>query len=94
LPGHRTFVQVFDFVHNEMGIPHELIHKFPLIFTRRLVLLKPRHFYLKKLGRDQYDPKLPHYVPLFAFYGIEDNEFCDKYARTTVNDFNLFCKTL
>jgi hypothetical protein len=88
------FVKVFDLVHNEMKIPHQLIAKHPLVFTRRPQLIKPRHLYLKTLARDQYDPKLPLYVPLFAFYGIPDEQFCDKYARTTVSDFNLFCKTL
>ena len=91
---HRTSVKVFDLVHNEMKIPHELIAKQPEVLDWKMRYIEERHLYLKKLGRDQYDPKLPLYVPLSAFYILEDNEFCEKYAKTSVKDFNLFMKTI
>lgn len=91
---HRMAVKIFDYVHNEMKIPHELIARFPIILDIRLHFIEWRHLYLKKLGRDQYNPKEPLYVPLTAFYELEDNEFCEKYAKTSVNDFNLFLKTI
>lgn len=77
-----------------MGIPHELIVKSPKIFRRRLPLIKGRHQYLKTLDRVQYDPTKPLYVPLSAFYEIDDSLFCLKYAKTSVNDFNAFLKSL
>ena len=88
------FVKIFDLIHNEMKIPHELICKYPDVFNRRYPLIESRHQYLKAIGRDQYDPKQPLYVPLSAFYLLEDDEFCDKYAKTNVQDFNSFLKTL
>ena len=91
---HRVAIKVFDYVHNEMKIPHELIARYPMILDRRLHLIDWRHSYLKKLGRDQYDPKKPLYVPLSAFFKLEDNEFCEKYAKTSVHEFNLFLKTV
>lgn len=87
-------LMIFDFVHNQMGLSHEQIAKFPKIFLRRLRLIRPRHFYLKTLNRAQYDPTLPLYVPLSAFYEIDDAEFCLQYAKTSVNDYNLFLKSI
>ena len=87
-------VKIFDLIHNEMKIPHELIAKQPNIFESKILSIKFRHEYLKRLGRDQYDPKKPLYVPLSAFNDLEDNEFCEKYAKTSVRDFNLFMKSI
>lgn len=84
----------FDYVHNTMKISHEQIIKFPLILKRRVSLIRGRHLYLEFLNRNQYDPTKPLYVPLNAFYGIDDSEFCQNYAKTSVNDFNQFLKTI
>ncbi|UXI21400.1 Down syndrome cell adhesion molecule-like protein 1 [Sarcoptes scabiei] len=87
-------MQTFNYVHNEMKIPLDLIVKFPMILIRRQALVRERHLYLKALKRDQFDPKKPLYVPLKAFYQVDDAEFCLKYCKTSVNDFNEFLKTL
>lgn len=87
-------VRTFDFVHNEMRIPHEIIAKYPAILNRRVSLVRQRHKYLETLNRHQYDPCKPLFVPLSAFYVIDDAEFCSKYAKTSVNDFNAFLKTI
>lgn len=94
ISGHKDLLLSFDYVHNTMKISHEQIIKFPLILQRRANLIKGRHLYLKLLHRDQYDPTRPLYVPLSAFYAIDDAEFCLTYAKTSVNDFNQFLKTL
>ncbi|XP_054158875.1 transcription termination factor 3, mitochondrial-like [Oppia nitens] len=91
---HRIVIKVFDLVHNDMMISHELLTKFPQILMKFRQSIESRHLYLKRLGRAQYDPTKPLYVPLTAFYELEDNEFADKYAKTSVNDFNCFCKSL
>lgn len=77
-----------------MGIPHQLITQFPQIFSRRISQTRPRHLYLKTLNRAQYDPTKELYVPLSAFFAIDDGVFCLKYAKTSVSDFNAFLKTL
>lgn len=92
--GHEDYVRVFDYVHHDMGISHELIVKSPRIFRRRLQLIQGRHQYLKTLDRAQYDPTKPLFVPLSAFYEIDDALFCLKYAKTSVKDFNAFLKSL
>lgn len=86
--------KTFNYVHNQMGIPHDLIVKFPSILNCRKRPIIERNLYLKFLNRAQYDPKIPLYVPLSAFYSIDDSRFCFKYAKTSVNDYNVFLKTL
>lgn len=93
-PGKEDMIRTFEFVHNEMQIPQERICLFPKILLRRVKLVKPRHLYLKMLNRDQYDPVRPLYVPLSAFYELDDGQFCLQYAHTSANDYNEFLKTL
>ena len=92
--GHQNMVSVFDLVHHDMSFSHQMIVNYPLIFTRRVRLIKTRHLYLQTLDRAQYDPCKPLYVPLSAFYLLDDATFCLKYAKTSVNDYNAFLKTL
>lgn len=92
--GHRALMRVFDYVHQEMAISHELIAKTAGIFSVRLPRIEYRHKYLKFLGRAQYDPTKPLYVPLSAFFEVDDATFCLKYAKTSVHDLNAFLKTL
>lgn len=84
----------FDYVHNTMRIPLEHIVNFPMILKKRIRFIAERHQYLKLLKRDQYDPTKPLYVPLSAFYELEDSDFCLLYAKTSVCDYNQFLKTL
>lgn len=92
--GHQNAVRIFDYVHNTMGFTHEVISKHAQILNQRMFLIKQRHEYLKSMKRDQYDPCKPLYVPLNAFYQLADADFCLKYCKTTVSDFNNFLKTL
>ena len=89
----RCLIPTFDLLHNEMKIPHELIVKFPETLSLYARHIKPKHLYLQKLKRDQYDPIKPGYVPLSAFC-LPDDEFCDKVAKTCVQDLNAFLKSL
>uniref|UniRef100_A0A8D0H2I0 Transcription termination factor 3, mitochondrial n=1 Tax=Sphenodon punctatus TaxID=8508 RepID=A0A8D0H2I0_SPHPU len=53
----RKLTEVFDYVHNVMGIPHHIFAHFPQVFNSKLLRIKERHMFLKFLGRAQYDPK-------------------------------------
>jgi len=91
---HYSIVNTFDYVHNQMGMPHERLVKTPEILMSPKKDIEQRHSYLKVLNRAQYDPTKPLYVPLTAFYELDDALFCIKYAKTSANDFNTFLKTL
>ncbi|XP_076329993.1 mitochondrial transcription termination factor 3, partial [Tachypleus tridentatus] len=84
----------FDLIHNTMNIPHKQILRYPGVLLKREFLVRQRHLFLEKLGRAQYNPNEPQYVPLKALVAGTDAEFCNKYAKTSLHIFNEFLKTL
>ncbi|XP_078608678.1 transcription termination factor 3, mitochondrial-like [Branchiostoma floridae x Branchiostoma japonicum] len=87
-------ITVFDYVHNEMGIPHHIIVCSPQVFNSRRRQLSERHQFLQKLGRAQYDPALPGYIPLDKLYKLPDTVFCTQLAKVTIQEYQDFLKTL
>lgn len=89
-----SIVNCFDYAHNEMKLPHEIIVQQPEILTCRLQRLKPRHMFLVTLGRAQYDPTKPMYISLKSLVSHSDAEFCTTVAKTPVETYNMFLKSL
>lgn len=83
-----------DLLHNQMGLSHEMITLFPNLINGPRVDMKERFLYLKKLKRNQFNPKLPLYVPPSALYNGTDEEFCRNHAKTSLEDYKLFLKSL
>ncbi|XP_070798208.1 transcription termination factor 3, mitochondrial [Pituophis catenifer annectens] len=92
--GKKKLTQVFDYVHNVMGISHKLMVHFPQIFNAKLLRIKERHLFLKFLGRAQYDPEQPSYISLEKLIAMPDDVFCAEVAKAEVTDFENFLKTL
>ncbi|XP_059048902.1 transcription termination factor 3, mitochondrial [Achroia grisella] len=90
----KVLLERFHYIHNIMNIPHETILKSPGVILCRNFKLKQRHLFLEKLGRAQYNPNKENYVPIIALAEGTDLEFCNKYAKTNISDFNIFLKTL
>ncbi|KAM5158455.1 transcription termination factor 3, mitochondrial isoform 1-T2 [Mantella aurantiaca] len=90
----KRLTQTFDYVHNTMEIPHNLITKFPQIFNSSLVKIKERHAFLSLLGRAIYDPTQPNYVSLETVAALPDDIFCKEVAKASVQDFDNFRKTM
>ncbi|XP_048363444.1 transcription termination factor 3, mitochondrial [Sphaerodactylus townsendi] len=90
----RKLTHTFDFLHNMMGIPHGVIVHFPQVFNSSLLRIKERHLFLKFLGRAQYDPKQPSYVALDKLVSLSNDIFCVEVAKTSIQDFHTFLKTL
>ncbi|KAL4704061.1 hypothetical protein ACJJTC_001983 [Scirpophaga incertulas] len=84
----------FKYIHNVMNIDHSSILRHPGVLLSRNFRVKQRHLYLKKLGRDQYDPKKANYIPLIALAEGTDIDFCKVYAKCDIYAFNTFLKTL
>ncbi|XP_011556216.3 transcription termination factor 3, mitochondrial [Plutella xylostella] len=84
----------FNLIHNELGISHKTILQYPQILECRKFRIKQRHSFLEKLGRAQYDPTKENFVPIMALAEGTDTDFCKKYAKCSVSDYNLFLKTL
>nr|XP_056709982.1 transcription termination factor 3, mitochondrial [Euleptes europaea] len=90
----RKLTETFDYLHNMMGIPHSIIVHFPQVFNSKLLRIKERHLFLKFLGRAQYDPKEPSYIALDRLAAMPDEAFCAEMAKTSLQDFQSFLKTL
>ncbi|KGL73192.1 hypothetical protein N309_14694 [Tinamus guttatus] len=86
--------KIFDYLHNVMGIPHNLLTQFPQVFNSRLLRIKERHLFLKFLGRAQYDPAQPSYISLHQLVSLPDEVFCTEIAKASMQDFEKFLKTL
>lgn len=89
-----NIVDAFTYLHQEAGLSHAQIVQFPAILRTRECIYKPRHQFLVHLGRAQFDPKEPNYVSLKALVTGTDAVFCENVAKTTVDKYNEFLKTL
>jgi len=87
-------LSIFNYLHNTMGIPHEIILECPESLMTRLFKFQQRHQYLERLGKARYDPLKPGFVSLEMLAKLSDAEFCSKVAKTPIEDFNDFLKTL
>ena len=41
----------------QVGLPHELLAKFPSVLLAHRITVRDRHRFLEKLGNNQYDPR-------------------------------------
>jgi len=89
-----TLQSSFDMCHRTMGLSHETILQNPFILTKKSLFIKSRHLFLKKLGRDQYNPKKPNYVSPKVFCEENDADFCELGARVPVELYNKFLMTI
>ncbi|XP_074941554.1 transcription termination factor 3, mitochondrial isoform X2 [Phalacrocorax aristotelis] len=86
--------QTFDYLHNIMGIPHNMLTHFPQVFNSKLLRIRERHMFLTFLGRAQYDPAQPSYISLDQLVSLPDEVFCTVVAKASMQDFEKFLKTL
>lgn len=87
-------LQRFNYVHNTMNISHDRIVLEPQVMTSRLFRIQQRHEYLKYLNRAQYDPTKPNYISLLKLISGTDSDFCLNIAKTSVEMFNSYLKTV
>jgi mTERF domain-containing protein len=73
---------------------HTTILKFPSVLTTRDFRLKQRHEFLRHLNHDQYDPKMPNYISPLDLIRDTDANFATHVAKSSVDLFNQFCKTM
>nr|XP_057902817.1 transcription termination factor 3, mitochondrial [Doryrhamphus excisus] len=90
----RKLTQIFDFLHNTMKVPHQLITKFPQVLNSKFLRIQERHLFLQYLGKAQYDPAQPNYISLHRLVSLPDETFCNQVALASRKDFALFQKTL
>ncbi|OAD60847.1 mTERF domain-containing protein 1, mitochondrial, partial [Eufriesea mexicana] len=87
-------VKTFDYLHNDMKLSHDIISHNAKVLQCRKSRLERRHRFLVELKRNQYDPTKPLYVsPLNLVIG-SDIDFCDKIAKSSLDIYNNFIKSL
>ncbi|KAF2899919.1 hypothetical protein ILUMI_06258 [Ignelater luminosus] len=94
MKGRDHILKTFEFIHKNMNMPLERIAEFPEVLTCREFKIKQRYTFLEKLGRIQFNPRKPNYVSLLSLVSGSDAEFCDKVAKSSVQAYNTFLKTL
>lgn len=94
LSSRNKIVTAFTYLHHEVGLSHAQLIQFPTVLRTRECIYKPRHQFLVKLGRAQFDPKEPNYVSPQALVVGSDVVFCENVAKTSVDTYNAFLKTI
>ncbi|XP_001653246.2 transcription termination factor 3, mitochondrial [Aedes aegypti] len=84
----------FDYVHRRMQVPHREILKTPEILESRDHRIKQRHGFLKFLGKAQYDPQKDLYISLKSLVEGTDEEFVIHTAKSNMECFENYLKTL
>lgn len=90
----KPLLSVFDYAHNVMKLTHQQIVDFPQILRSRTFRLKQRHLFLELLGRAQYNPNLEGYISPKTIVSGTDSEFCQTVAKSSVEAFNIFLKSI
>lgn len=78
----------------DMNLPLSLIASDPVGLVNRTTRLRERHLFLKSLNKAQYDPSQPKYVSIHKITHGDDATFCESVAKSSVETFNLFLKSL
>ncbi|XP_050094505.1 transcription termination factor 3, mitochondrial [Anopheles aquasalis] len=84
----------FDYIHRRMKLTHEQILKNPDLLLTRDFRIKQRHEFLKFLGKTQYDPKKELYILLKSLAAGTDEQFVTEIAKSNMECYNRFLKTL
>uniref|UniRef100_A0A182FV97 Transcription termination factor 3, mitochondrial n=1 Tax=Anopheles albimanus TaxID=7167 RepID=A0A182FV97_ANOAL len=84
----------FDYIHRRMKLTHDQILKTPDLLLTRDFRIKQRHEFLKFLGKTQYDPKKELYIPLKSLAAGTDEQFVTEIAKSNMECYNRFLKTL
>lgn len=87
-------LDTFTYLYQTMKIPLERIVQECGILTMRVSRIQPRHEFLVKIDKVQYNPKMPNYVSLMTLVNGTDVEFCTNVAKTSIQAYNTFLKSL
>jgi len=89
-----SLVNRFDYLHNVVKMKHDTILAFPAVLTCREHRLRHRSEFLRHLERDQYDPKKENYVSPLDLISSSDAHFASHVAKSSLQHFTDFCKTM
>ncbi|XP_043265364.1 transcription termination factor 3, mitochondrial [Colletes gigas] len=94
LGGRGKIIQSFNYAHNEMNLSHKILSRQSEILVCRMCRLEQRHRFLVELKKNQYDPLKPLYVSPAAVVAGTDVEFCKNVAKSSIQTYNMFLKSM
>ena len=96
LMAHDTDIiqDIFDVLHNDVGYSHELLVSMAETMNGDLYTIKTRLAFLRRLGRDKFDPTMPNYVSPKSLVLSSDKTFCQKVAKAPLDLYNKFVLTI
>jgi mTERF domain-containing protein len=90
----KTIESNFIFLTQVMKLKHEEISTCPQILVASLLELKSRYSFLKHLDRLQFDPTKPNFISLKSLIDSDDESFCKRVSKTTLDEYKRFLKTV
>ncbi|XP_076633359.1 mitochondrial transcription termination factor 3 [Colletes latitarsis] len=87
-------IKTFDYAHNQMKLSHEILSQQSEVLVCRMCRLEQRHTFLVELKKNQYDPLKPLYVSPAAIVTGTDVEFCKNVAKSSIQTYNMFLKSM
>ena len=87
-----TLRRAFDLCHNQIGLTHTQLVRHATLLVNRINIIKPRYEFLKFLKRDNFNTEKPDYVSPDSLWEGTIQDFCEKVAKTTVEDYECFLK--
>ena len=94
LKNYKLLQTNFNYFVQVMKLEPSQILTYPPMLQVPLITIKSRYAFLKHLKRDQFDPTKPNFVSFNNLLIPNDNEFCEKFAKTTITEYRKFLKTL
>jgi hypothetical protein len=84
----------YSYLTKVMNLTDAQIESYPPILQTPLLLIKTRYAFLKKLNRVQFDPTQPGFISIKNLVDPYESNFIEKYAKTTLQEYQDFLKTL
>ncbi|XP_067642765.1 transcription termination factor 3, mitochondrial [Eurosta solidaginis] len=87
-------IERFAYAHQTMQLSHGMLLQFPEVLASREFRLSQRHGFLVTLGRAQYDPEKDLYISPRDLVSGNDYQFVRNVAKSDLQTYELFLKTL
>jgi mTERF domain-containing protein len=90
----ETIKNCYNFLIDVMKISDSCISECPQVLYMPFVQLRTRYSFLKRLKCNQFDPTKPNFVSLRDICSTDDEFFCKKIAKSSLEEFEKFLKTI
>lgn len=90
----ESIMEAYRFLVDVAKFNNQQLTDYPEVMRASLVQIKSRYSFLKTLKLDQFDPTKPNYVSLKDLIETDDKYFCTKIAKSSIQEYESFLKSL